>query len=252
MSSPTNLEIDFHVHSEASYDGHEPIELLLEHAEDIDLEAVIVTDHDVVHGALEAAELAPESGLVGIPGVEISTAHGHLLGIGIEELPAPGRPMGETIETVRELGGVAIVPHPFQRTRHGIRKRRLKQVDPDAIETFNAWLFTGYRNRRARRYAARYGYPAVGGSDAHSLLTVGRAYTEIQIDRPFPEIDSDDVVESIRAGDTGVRGQRASLRRCSGHYAKAAARKTAWGTRTVLKRSGAGAKSAVSRGLPFR
>lgn len=251
MSGPTNLEVDLHVHSEASYDGHEPVELILEHAADIDLDAVVITDHDVIDASLEAAERAREYGLIGIPGVEISTAHGHLLGIGIEELPERGRPMGETIEEVKELGGAAVVPHPFQRTRHGIRKRRLKRLDPDAIETFNAWLFTGYRNRRARRYARRYGYPPVGGSDAHSLLTVGRAYTEIRVDQPIADVGSDDVVAAIRSGATAIQGQRASLKRSSGHYAKAAGRKTAWGAKTAAKKSSNGAQWAVTTALPF-
>ena len=252
MSGPTNLEVDLHVHSEASYDGHEPVELLLEHAADIDLDAVVITDHNVIDASLEAAGMAEEYGLVGIPGVEISTADGHLLGIGIEEMPAVGRPMDDTIEAVRELGGVAVVPHPFQRTRHGVHKRRLKRVDPDAIETYNAWLFTGYRNRRARRYARRYGYPGVGGSDAHSLLTVGRAYTEITVEGPFREVTSDDVVEAIRAGDTGVVGQRASLQRSSGHYTKAVARKAAWGTKRAALKSAGGARRVAAAALgPF-
>ncbi|MEF8807621.1 PHP domain-containing protein [Natronomonas sp.] len=246
MRRPSTLEVDLHVHSEASYDGHEPVDLILEHAADIDLDAVVITDHDTIGASVEAADKAADYGLVGVPGVEISTAEGHLLGIGIEDMPAPGRPMAETVEAVRELGGAAVVPHPFQRTRHGVRKRRLKRVDPDAIETYNAWLFTGYRNRRARRYASKYGYPAVGGSDAHSLLTVGRAYTELTVDKPISEIDSDDIVSAITNGDTGVRGQRAPIKRAAGHYAKAAARKTAWGVRTALEKSVWGAKRTGS------
>lgn len=233
MSSAVTLEVDLHVHSDASYDGHEPIELLLEHAADIDLDAIVITDHDVIHASVDAAEMAAEYGLIGIPGVEISTAQGHLLGIGIDELPPIGRPIDETIDEVRDRGGVAVVPHPFQRTRHGIRKRNLKRIDPDAIETYNSWLFTGYRNRRARQYARRYGYPGVGGSDAHSLLTVGRAYTRLRIERSVSEISSEDVVDAIRNGATGIVGQRASLSRASGHYTKAAGRKTAWGARRV-------------------
>jgi predicted metal-dependent phosphoesterase TrpH len=251
MSGPSTLEVDLHVHSEASYDGHEPVEMILEHAADIDLDAVVVTDHDVISASLEAAERAREYGLVGIPGVEVSTADGHLLAIGVEEMPPVGRPVGETIGAVQEAGGVAVVPHPFQRTRHGVRKRRLKRVDPDAIETYNAWLFTGYRNRRARAYAGRYGYPAVGGSDAHSLLTVGRAFTEIRVESPIADVESADVVEAIRAGDTAIRGQRASLKRCSGHYAKAAARKTAWAGRTAARKGSNGARYAVSAAVPF-
>lgn len=247
MKGTTHLEVDLHVHSEASYDGHEPVELILEHAADIGLDAVVITDHDTIDASLKAAEMAPEYGLIGIAGVEVSTADGHLLGVGIEEMPPAGRPMDETVAAIREQDGVAIVPHPFQRTRHGIRKRRLKQIDPDAIETFNAWLFTGYRNRRARQYAARYGYPGIGGSDAHTLLTVGRAFTEIQVDKRFPEIEPDDVVDAIRAGDTDIRGHRASARRATAHYAKAAVRKSVWATKTALQKSGYGAKTAAKR-----
>jgi predicted metal-dependent phosphoesterase TrpH len=29
MSGPSTLEVGLHVHSEASYDGHEPVELIL-------------------------------------------------------------------------------------------------------------------------------------------------------------------------------------------------------------------------------
>lgn len=110
MSSAVTLEVDLHVHSDASYDGHEPIELLLEHAADIDLDAIVITDHDVIHASVDAAEMAAEYGLIGIPGVEISTAQGHLLGIGIDELPPIGRPIDETIDEVRDRGGVAVVP----------------------------------------------------------------------------------------------------------------------------------------------
>ena len=112
MSGPSILEVDLHVHSEASYDGHEPVELILEHAADIDLDAVVITDLDVISASLEAAERAPEYGLIGIPGAEVSTADGHLLGIGIEELPPAGRPVGETIAAVREAGSAAVVPIP--------------------------------------------------------------------------------------------------------------------------------------------
>lgn len=251
MRDPTTVQVDLHVHSEASYDGREPVELILEHAADIGLDAVVVTDHDEIHASLEAADLAPEYGLVGIPGVELSTADGHLLGVGVEEMPEPGRPMDETAEAVRELGGAAVVPHPFQRTRHGVRKRRLQGVDPDAIETFNAWLFTGYRNRRARRYADRYGYPGVGGSDAHSLLTVGRAYTEVAVEAPPDDVVAADVVSAIHDGDTAIAGRRASVQRASGHYAKAGVRKSAWGAHAALRKSGGGFRRVATAAVPF-
>jgi len=92
------VKVDMHVHSEASYDGKEPVDLILEHAEDIGLDAVVITDHDEIETSLEAAELADDYGLIGIPGVEVSTKAGHLLAIGVEEKPEKKKPIRETIK----------------------------------------------------------------------------------------------------------------------------------------------------------
>jgi predicted metal-dependent phosphoesterase TrpH len=233
MADTVTVRVDPHVHSAASYDGRDPPELLLEQAADVGLDAVVLTDHDRIEASLRAADLAAGYGLIGIPGAEISTAHGHLLGIGIEELPDPGRPMDETVATVRDLGGVAVVPHPFQRTRHGARRRVLDAVEVDGIETYNAWLFTGYRNLRARAFAHRNGLSSLAGSDAHSVTTVGRAFTELEFDRGRSRIRAEDVVEAIRNGTTEVHGRRAPIHRCAGHYAKGAGRKAAWTARAA-------------------
>ncbi|MFC7199434.1 PHP domain-containing protein [Halospeciosus flavus] len=228
------LAIDTHVHSEGSYDGHEPVDLLLEHAADIGLDGIVVTDHDTIEKSLEAARRASRHGLVGVPGVELSTAHGHLLAIGVEEVPERGLPFEEAVERVRELGGATVVPHPFQRTRHGVRRRHLAECEPEphALEVYNSMLFTGYRNRRAATFAETYDYPQLGGSDAHFVPNVGRAYTEVDVeadpDTPADEIDVGAVVEAIRKGDTGVRGRRTPIRKSATQYAAGAARKAAY------------------------
>jgi predicted metal-dependent phosphoesterase TrpH len=225
------IRIDPHVHSEDSYDGHEPVELILEHASDIGLDGVVVTDHDRIEASKHAADLAAEYGLVGIPGVEVSTAVGHLLALGVEERPERGRPLAETVETVRDLGGFAVVPHPFQRSRHGVRKRHIR--DCDGIEVYNSMVFTGYRNRRANAFAKRRGYPKLGASDAHSIRNVGRAYTELTVPGYHPEtppadIDGEDVIEALRLGSTRIRGKRTPIHRSARQYGKGAAKKSAF------------------------
>ena len=228
MSESVTVAIDPHVHSEESYDGHEPVELLLEQAAEIGLDGIVVTDHDAIEASRRAADIAPEYDLLGIPGVEVSTAAGHLLAIGVDERPDPRQPFDDTVEAVREAGGVAVVPHPFQRTRHGVRKKRLS--DCDAIEVFNAWVFTGYRNRRARRYAEKYGYPGVAASDAHSATFLGRAYTELEIDgvESRRDLDGEAVVDAIRAGEADIHGRRQPLRSSARHYLIGAGRKATW------------------------
>lgn len=229
MSTNITISVDPHVHSDGSYDGHEPVELILEHAADIGLDAVVITDHDEIEQSLRAASLAPRYGLIGIPGVEVSTAHGHLLALGVEELPRSGQPFGDTVDAVRELGGVAAVPHPFQRSRHGVRKRRID--DCDAVEVYNSMLFTGYRNRRAKSFAERYTYPKLGASDAHYLPNVGRAYTEITIETErgsTTDITRDTVIRALKDGDTAIRGRRTPIHKSTKQYAKGAVRKSTY------------------------
>ena len=231
MADQVTVSIDPHVHSEGSYDGHEPVELLLEQASEIGLDGIVVTDHDRIEESLRAAELAPDYGLVGIPGVEVSTAAGHLLAIGVEERPDPHRPLAETVAAVRDLGGVAVVPHPFQRTRHGVRKRRL--TDCDAIEVFNSWVFTGYQNRRAKRFARSHDYPGIAASDAHSATFLGRAYTELAVPDADSKayLDGERVVRALRAGDAEIHGRRQPLVRSARHYLVGAGRKAGWAVR---------------------
>ncbi|MFB6124384.1 MAG: CehA/McbA family metallohydrolase [Halanaeroarchaeum sp.] len=223
------LRLDPHVHSRGSYDGREPVELILEHAHEIGLDAIAITDHDVIQESLYAADIASDYGVLAIPGVEVSTAHGHLIALGVETVPERGRPIEETVETVREMGGVAVVPHPFQRSRHGVRRRNVPEAD--AIEVYNSMLFTGYRNRRANAYAERNAYPKVGGSDAHYLPNVGRAFTEVVFDRDVDDpvgVDPLVVVERIRDGATGIDGGRTPIRRSARQYALGAVRKAGY------------------------
>ncbi|SDF64620.1 Predicted metal-dependent phosphoesterase TrpH, contains PHP domain [Halorubrum xinjiangense] len=284
--SRVTVSIDPHVHSEGSYDGHEPVELILEHAAEIGLDAVVITDHDVIRESKRAAEIASEYGLIGIPGVEVSTAHGHLLAIGVERMPPRGRPYAETVRWIGDRGGVAIVPHPFQRSRHGVRQRNIPtpgsaedadepvaadgapdagvvgtEPDPesepaapvaevDAIEVFNAWLFTGYRNRRARRFAAKHGYPGIAASDAHHLQYVGRAFTELTVEgaESVREVTADDVLAAIRRGTTTVEGRRAPIRMAVKHYVGAAGRRSAYYARTGAARGARATKRTAVDG----
>ena len=80
---------DLHIHTRIS-DGMASVETVLERAEHAtDLDVIAITDHEDVRGGLEARELAAKRGLKVevVPGAEITTRHGHLLALFIEETP---------------------------------------------------------------------------------------------------------------------------------------------------------------------
>ncbi len=204
------LTVELHCHSALSYDGRDAVELLLEQAAAVGLDALSVTDHDEIEASLQAAELASEYGLVGIPGLEVSSAAGHVLGLGISEQVPPGLPFAETLDRIRAQGGIAIVPHPFQSSRHGVATELSHDelAKADAIEIYNSRLFTGLANRRARAFAERRSLPTTAGSDAHIAEMVGQAVT--RVDTTTREVGA--ILDAILAGDTEILGKRTPWR----------------------------------------
>ena len=200
------LTVELHTHSSLSYDGRDPVDLILEQAAAVGLDAITITDHDEIGASLEAVERAPEFDLIGIPGIEISSKAGHVLGIGVDRAIQPGLSYEETLDRIREHGGIAVLPHPFQESRHGV----LARVDPvdltkaDAIEVYNSRLITGRSNRQARKFAVAHGMPMTAGSDAHISEMVGQAVTHVDAADPTAE----SIVRAIADGRTRVEGKR--------------------------------------------
>ena len=204
------LTVELHTHSEFSYDGRDPVDMLVEQAAAVGLDAIAVTDHDEIAGSLEAVDLAAEHGMVGIPGLEVSSNAGHVLALGVEELIESGLSYEATLNRIRDAGGIAVIPHPFQESRHGVIASitRDQLAMADAIEVYNSRLVTGRGNRQARRFAEERDLPMTAGSDAHISEMVGQARTKIQTDDRTVE----GILDAVREGRTEIEGKRTPWR----------------------------------------
>lgn len=204
------LSVELHSHSSLSYDGRDPIEMLLEQAAAVGLDALAVTDHDEFEASQRAVELAEDYGLVGIPGMEVTSAAGHVLALGVTESVPPGRPFLDTLDAIRERDGIAVVPHPFQPSRSGVAANISREAlaSADAIEIYNSRLLTGRANRQAKRFAREHELPVTAGSDAHIAELVGQAVTRIDT----TEARLDAILDAIRDGRTSVEGKRTPWR----------------------------------------
>jgi predicted metal-dependent phosphoesterase TrpH len=166
---------DLHMHTDHSHDCAVPVADLLDYADAQGLGAIAITDHNVFAGAEEAVQLALGRDLVVIPGEEIKTERGEVIGLFLREKIERGLPMADTIGAIREQGGVVYLPHPFDRL-HTIPDaptlhRHLPEID--VFEVYNArLLFEGF-NDEALRYARKYNLTMGAGSDAHVLQGVG-------------------------------------------------------------------------------
>ncbi len=199
------LKCDLHVHTNYSKDGESSVEEILRRAESVGLDAVAITDHDTVEGARYA--LTCDTPLMVIPGVEISTKHGHLLALGITEPIPAGRDFLETVAYARARGALLILPHPYHMWRHGVgRKLKVGIASVDAVETFNSRYITGSANRKAAKIARKFNKPCVGGSDAHNARYVGFGHALVSAE---PDVAS--ILQAIREGNTIAAGRMTPL-----------------------------------------
>lgn len=196
------LKADLHVHTGASPDGRGSVVEVLDAAEASGLDVLAVTDHDNLGPSRDVVAAAADRDLLALPGVEVTSQAGHVLGIGVEETVEPHLSIEETVAAIRDAGGVAVIPHPFQKRRHGVGGVE----DCDGVETFNSRLITGRGNRRADAFAEEHGLPKLAGSDAHTPAMVARAYTEIAAERERAA-----VLDAIRDGRTTPAGSRTPI-----------------------------------------
>lgn len=201
---------DIHIHTTHS-DGTAGVAAILEQVARVGaLQVIAITDHDTIAGAIEARRMARAFGVEVIMGEEVSTAEGHLLALFIDRWLPPGRPAAETIAAVHAQGGLCIAAHPFDPLvpalgRAGLTEHchgpRLGDWPVDGVEAFNATLMLPSSNRAARRWGASQGLALCGGSDSHTVSTVGRGYTL------FPGASADDLYRAIVSGQTAAGGQ---------------------------------------------
>lgn len=200
---------DLHMHTTAS-DGWPTPQELVDHARRSALDVIAVTDHDTIEGALRAAEFAAKwSKFHVVIGEEISSRNGHIVGLFLEHRIRPGMSAAATVHAIHDQGGLAVAVHPFWRTERRSRTRPVHgvgwlaaELDFDAIEVENATPGFYVFNQLAHRLNIGLGSSAVGGSDAHILDAVGRAYTE------FPGKTPEALRDAVAAGQTVARRRR--------------------------------------------
>jgi len=191
-------KFDLHVHTSVSpCSGANPASIVSK-AVDRGLDGIAITDHDTVRG-VHAVERAAPPDLTILPGVEVTTTTGHMLALGVRDAPSGGDPI-TVAEQIQELGGVAVLAHPFDtfRQHYSPPLNDLTNV-VDAVEVRNSRCLLPRFNQRAMEFAVRHGLPVIGGSDAHFPIELGRAVTVTE-GEPLMAIESGTTVTSGRSG----------------------------------------------------
>ncbi len=195
------LRIDLHVHTSHSPDGLCSVEDAVKAAKAKGLNGIAITDHNTIRGNVEAKKFSKHDFII-IPGLEISSTDGHILGLGVSELVPRGLSAKETVKRIKEQGGITIVAHPFALGR---KPNLVYKAKFDAIEAFNSRALF-FSNPLARRFAERNRFPMTAGSDAHHCDEIGLAITTLNCK---PNVDS--ILKQIERGETSISGRTLPL-----------------------------------------
>ena len=196
------IRIDFHTHTKYSRDSLIEPKKLAAKAQMLGI-IPAVTDHDSIKAHADFRAL----GASFIPGEEISTGKGDLIGLYLNEPIAKKTSFPEAIDLIHSQGGLAYLPHMFDATRAGVSSPELaKKVD--IIEIFNARSVMKDFNMKAEAFANANGIPGAAGSDSHFLSEFGSTYTEL------PEFDiasPKELMNALKSKSAKIVGKPAPL-----------------------------------------
>lgn len=195
------IKLDLHVHSQYSEDAIGSPKDIIKSLKKKGLQGMAITDHNTVKGGLKAVKIAPKDFIV-IPGIEISTADGHMLALNVEKNIARNLSIQETVEKILDQGGTPIVPHLF-RNMSGIKKEKLKTIHQkiNTIEVFNACSMPK-TNLKIAKIAKELNLGGTGGSDSHDPAYAGYAYTVVDT----TDMNADAVLSEINKKKTWGEG----------------------------------------------
>ena len=191
---------DLHLHTEFSPDCDTALAGIEAHCLAVGLTGIAVTDHDTIEGALRLRDRVKTLEI--IVSEEITTRDGDIIGLFLRERIPPKLSAVETIAAIHAQGGLAYLPHPFdkQRARQTGGASLAEIIGAvDIVETFNGKVGKASYNTLAADYALKHHKIAGGGSDAHTLGAIGTVYNEIELPENYDYSDPQIFLRAMKA-----------------------------------------------------
>lgn len=185
-------KIDFHVHTDASFDSPSKIANLLQYAKRRGLDAIVITDHDSIEGYQRAKLVRKASDVEIIPAIEYTLPYGeyglHLIALYLEEY-IPFEDIHSFMKNIKAKNAKIIIPHPYRNGTGLMRHYESKYVSRKELdEVLESATFVEIVNTKDRQeevllsinFALKNNFGIVAGTDAHRPYYVGFAYTLVE------------------------------------------------------------------------
>ena len=190
------IKLDLHIHTNYSGDSSITPDLALKYAKIKKLDGFAITDHNTLKAYNILKKKNHNNELTIIPGMEIKTHIGEVIGLFInEEINVQDKDFVSIVENIKDNDGLVVIPHPFDFLRDNRLKINLLSDTMIAkyingIEIINSRIIFKRCINKARKFNIKHQLFETGGSDAHSNEEIGNGYTFIK--------DVDNSFESIR------------------------------------------------------
>lgn len=204
------MKIDTHIHTSNWSDGKCSVDEMIEKAIERGLDAIVVTDHNVMLTPEDQASLNARYGTFMVfRGAEVSVDTEHIILIGGKFFTIPHY----TRETVSDLaadvetsGCFSYLAHPWWRNEFELQFS-LDDFAPDAIDVLSLNVDT-QRYEDSLVLAKKYNMQLIAGSDAHSAEHVGLFYIETE----DTVTNDDDLVSELKNGRYSLSANRELLK----------------------------------------
>lgn len=222
--------VDFHVHTNHSFDGTIPVGKLLKTARKKNI-SLAICDHNEISGSIGASK---QTDVIIIPGIEVNCVNGthvllyfktqELLREFFEKIILPNKKRGafvtnllpaELIEMARVYPCIISMPHPFVLNKGGVQRaiaagtisESFIQNNVDIIEGVNG-MASRQQNLSAIDWAKFLNKPMLAGSDGHVIWQIGTVIAKVagkNVEEIYDNLKNNNELVGLEAGSTNRR-----------------------------------------------
>jgi predicted metal-dependent phosphoesterase TrpH len=177
--------LDLHTHTKRSFDAFTSEKELMRACIIKGIDVIGLTEHDL-HAKVDFDNFK-KNGVVALSGCEFTTDKGvHIIGFfeNSKKVEIKSRDKNETLVYIKNLDGVAVMPHPLKSNTGYLsvygEDENIK--DFDFIELVNGGDLKNSASDYLKEIASRYKLKPLSSSDSHSVEQIGMCVTKIDLE----------------------------------------------------------------------
>ena len=127
------VRIILHIHSNFSSDSYITASQIINQCKKNNIKYISITDHNTADGAIKYKKQIEKEGIKVIIGQEIMTDSGEIIGLFLKKTIDYKDKRGnkitlkKAIDEIRKQNGLVFAPHPFDKMRWGIGKKKVEE-----------------------------------------------------------------------------------------------------------------------------